>query len=1210
VRQEEAEEAQAEEAQEERRAQPEGEAMTAVRRIPVRGRRVTLATVLAVVLLLALGAGSAQAVRSHPTPTSFFGPDGTATSEYCSMGALDIDQTNRHLYTYGSECGIGYGIQGFQLESSTARTPLGGNFPIGQNEPNDSSIAAADGPGNIYSSPGPFQIYGFKDNGESAGTRYPLYLEEEYICSLATDSKGDVWVSIYEPAEIKEFSPAGVEMRRVKPKGGPYCAMDLDSTTDDLYLSNESGPVRRFTAASEYTRSVEVMPDYASNIAVDSKTGIVYAVVNNEGSQEVKAVRESGAPVEEFGVKAGGYSINDVAVDESDETVYISRFNGVEVFAAGAIIADVATGPVSSATGETATISATVDTAGGPEIETCEFQYGEEAGALTKAVPCEQATPFTGSQTVTAKLANLQSGRRYYYRIVVETENGESVGAVRQATVAAAPTIEGLFSSHVTESTAELTARINPQGSATTYHFEYGTTAAYGSEAPIGGAGIGGSQDAQTATVNLAALGSGTYHFRVVASNEFGTTVSPDQTFNFYPPECPNAHIRQQTGGSYLPDCRAYELVSPGNANGVIMFPEDAPDAPYATNPPRYPFDAALGVIPGTEATNAVGVDTYIATRTDTGWVTTYSGLKGSEVLGATNLIGDLGFDKVLDIRFEQDFGGVPQPRDVLPFVWDSQGNFLERWPANMSTIPGAANNFGAYQSSPDFSHFAFTSMNVAFTPNGKVEAPGSAYDYNVANHTTTLISLLPNGQPIPQNPASFSPYEFITFAGQPVDNSVSGVARPLSANPVQDHPSVSTDGSHILMSTTEGGPETGLVKLYMRVNDAVTYLVSKNHAVKFVGMTSDGKHVYFTSTEQILEGQDTDEGNDLYEWSEATDSLTLLSANSSVGNGNSCVTSWTTKCGIEVAAGTAKTDYPIATESGDIYFYSPEQLAGVNHGIPNRRNLYVYRHGEIQYVTTLGNGSSESARRIQVSPDGLHMAFVTSTRIGSYDNVGYEEMYSFEPETKKLVCVSCLPDGETPTADVEASVDGLFMSNDGRTFFYTPDPLVPRDTDGINDVYEYTEGQAQLISSGTAAADQTLRAGNSRPGGLEGVSADGMNVYFATYETLVPQDENGQFLKFYDARVNGGFPFTPPPTACEAADECHGEGSVAPVPAQVVSENGIGAGGNFAHKKAKHKKKKHKKKAQKKKKKAKAPASNGKKNKSSHGSSKRKGTR
>ena len=48
-------------------------------------------------------------------------------------------------------------------------------------------------------------------------------------------------------------------------------------------------------------------------------------------------------------------------------------------------------------------------------------------------------------------------------------------------------------------------------------------------------------------------------------------------------------------------------------------------------------------------------------------------------------------------------------------------------------------------------------------------------------------------------------------------------------------------------------------------------------------------------------------------------------------------------------------------------------------------------------------------------------------------------------------------------------------------------------------------------------------------------------DVFFATYDTLVGQDRNGEALKVYDARSGGGFQFTPPVPPCVAADECHG---------------------------------------------------------------------
>ena len=77
-----------------------------------------------------------------------------------------------------------------------------------------------------------------------------------------------------------------------------------------------------------------------------------------------------------------------------------------------------------------------------------------------------------------------------------------------------------------------------------------------------------------------------------------------------------------------------------------------------------------------------------------------------------------------------------------------------------------------------------------------------------------------------------------------------------------------------------------------------------------------------------------------------------------------------------------------------------------------------------------------------------------------------------------------------------------------------------------------------------TAGAHGTI--GRETPG-LVGVTANGTDVYFSTYDTLVPEDHNGNFLKFYDARTNGGFPQPPPRQPCAAAEECHGPGTEAP---------------------------------------------------------------
>ena len=60
----------------------------------------------------------------------------------------------------------------------------------------------------------------------------------------------------------------------------------------------------------------------------------------------------------------------------------------------------------------------------------------------------------------------------------------------------------------------------------------------------------------------------------------------------------------------------------------------------------------------------------------------------------------------------------------------------MGRWPADATTIPdGDIGTQRAWQPSPDFSHLAFSSSNVAYDPaqEGLTVAPGSAYDYDTA---------------------------------------------------------------------------------------------------------------------------------------------------------------------------------------------------------------------------------------------------------------------------------------------------------------------------------------------------------------------------------------------------------------------------------------------------------------------------------------------
>ena len=115
-------------------------------------------------------------------------------------------------------------------------------------------------------------------------------------------------------------------------------------------------------------------------------------------------------------------------------------------------------------------------------------------------------------------------------------------------------------------------------------------------------------------------------------------------------------------------------------------------------------------------------------------------------------------------------------------------------------------------------------------------------------------------------------------------------------------------------------------------------------------------------------------------------------------------------------------------------------------------------------------------------------------------------------------------------------------------------------------DVYEFVDSRPHLISAGTGQRD--IFDGNAiyPPAytGLESFSADGDRTSTSRPTTRsTPQDHNGPFIKFYDARTNGGFPIPPPLQPCVAADECHGNGSATPAEPQVGTGAELGAGGN-----------------------------------------------
>jgi phosphodiesterase/alkaline phosphatase D-like protein len=132
-------------------------------------------------------------------------------------------------------------------------------------------------------------------------------------------------------------------------------------------------------------------------------------------------------------------------------------------------------------------------------------------------------------------LTGLSPNTVYHYRIEATDTFGTSYGADQTFTTTQplAPAVATGSASGVGAGSATVGGTVNPNGQATTYHFDYGTSTNYGSQAPgPPDPSAGSGTTAQTESTNLTGLSPNTvYHYRIEATNASGTSYGADQTF-------------------------------------------------------------------------------------------------------------------------------------------------------------------------------------------------------------------------------------------------------------------------------------------------------------------------------------------------------------------------------------------------------------------------------------------------------------------------------------------------------------------------------------------------------------------------------------------------------------------------------------------------------------------------------------------------------
>ncbi len=97
---------------------------------------------------------------------------------------------------------------------------------------------------------------------------------------------------------------------------------------------------------------------------------------------------------------------------------------------------------------------------------------------------------------------------------------------------AGAPAVTTGMASALTPTGATLNGSVNPENQTTSYQFDYGASLSYGSSVPVPAGSAGSGDNGVGESAVLTGLEpSQTYHFRIEATNAFGTSYGADQTF-------------------------------------------------------------------------------------------------------------------------------------------------------------------------------------------------------------------------------------------------------------------------------------------------------------------------------------------------------------------------------------------------------------------------------------------------------------------------------------------------------------------------------------------------------------------------------------------------------------------------------------------------------------------------------------------------------
>jgi hypothetical protein len=610
---------------------------------------------------------------------------------------------------------------------------------------------------------------------------------------------------------------------------------------------------------------------------------------------------------------------------------------------------------------------------------------------------------------------------------------------------------------------------------------------------------------------------------------------------------CPNATFR--TGASAnLPECRAYEMVSPLDKNGGDILRDSTPysvsRAAAAGDRVVFTSRAAFAGVKG-----APPYPEYYAARGAEGWST--RGISPRQDPFATPLA-------VQSYRYLSEdlgFGAVATVAGLTPDAPEESWNFyleeftdplgyrlLSRPMVPLAPVDPAQDGLPRFVgASADASKVVFESTR-ALTADAPPEniAGLQTLPYEWSPGGVRLVGVLPGpgdqpalgdvtaGQGALQAEVSYPGDNAVSANGRLVFFTVTDRADAGAGHHDFDRALfVREDGSDTVVVSRSQGSDPG-------VEGGATFLGARRE---------DGAIAFFAGDRPLTDSSTAQPGGaDLYRWDR----------NAPPGQRLDDLTT-------EDPAGAGVLgEVGMSDDATRLYFAATGALTA---GAPaTGPKLYLWQQGEgVRYIAPLdrsdGNvwgsllifGAREGLYRdARVSHDGRFLVFVSRTPLTPDAPHGVRSVYRYDAETGDIDCASCSSSASSEPLDsalvsIPAPFPGLAptptpflprnLSADGQQiFFETAAALLPGDTDGRIDVYRWRPAGLRLISSGTSSGDSRF---------LD-ASEDGTDVYFTTRQRLTSADSD-DLIDLYDARADGGFPaVAPAPAECDG-DECQG---------------------------------------------------------------------